>query len=192
MIAMKFDKRFFFDRKAVADIVGKDAAKALGRAGAFVQRRARSSLRRRKKVSSPGQPPSVHSRDSYATLKNIQFQFVPASMSVFVGPVLLNGSQGTPVPGLHEHGLASQIALIRIEPTWYRASRLRWGDKSGDKNEWRRTSVKAARRSTARMAAKGIPAEVKVVNATYAPRPFMGPALAKETPKFPSLFARGA
>jgi hypothetical protein len=45
-VAMKFDKRFFFDRQAVADIVGKAAAKALGRAGAYVQRSARSSMRR--------------------------------------------------------------------------------------------------------------------------------------------------
>lgn len=192
MIAMKFDKRFYFDRKAVADIVGKDAAKSLGRAGAFVQRRARSSLRRRKKTSNAGQPPSVHSQDSYATLKNIQFQFVPASMSVFVGPVLLNGSSGTPVPGLHERGLSAQVALWRLDPTWYRKSRLRWGDKTGERNKWVRSSPKAARRSTAKLNAKGIPTEVKTIRASYPERPFMGPALEKESPKFPSLFGRSA
>ncbi len=34
-----------------------------------IRQRARTSLRRRKKPAKPGSPPSVHSRDSFATLK---------------------------------------------------------------------------------------------------------------------------
>jgi hypothetical protein len=100
-------KKFFFDRKLVQDLLGKKSAKALGKAGSFVQRRSRSSLRRRKKTSSPGQPPSVHSNDSVATLKNIWFALDPGSLSVVVGPLKLNqggeSSAGT-IPALHEFG----------------------------------------------------------------------------------------
>jgi len=102
-------KRFFFNSKEVERILGKRSAKALGRAGAFVQRRARSSLRRRKKSSAPGSPPSVHSSDAVATLKNIWFALDPRSLSVVVGPLqyagksLESNSQGTGA-ALHEFG----------------------------------------------------------------------------------------
>lgn len=163
MIAMKFDKRFFFDRKAVEDIVGKQAAKALGRAGAFVQRRARSSLRRRRKVSSPGQPPSVHSKDKVATLKNIQFQFSPKTMSVLVGPLLLNGSREA-VPGIHERGGSRRVREVLVGKQWREVGRRHPKPKQ----------------------------PVRIRTAQYPERPFMGPALAKEAPKFPTLFGRSA
>lgn len=102
-------KRMFFDRQAVIDAVGRANAKNLSRAGSFVRRSARSSLRRRKRVSEPGQPPSVHSQDRVATLKNIWFVFERRRASVVVGPLRLNGStlQGSnrsTVPELHELG----------------------------------------------------------------------------------------
>ncbi len=96
-------KNLFFDRAMVVREVGKWNAAALSKAGAFVRRRARSSLRRRKKQSAPGMPPSVHSDDAVATLKNILFAYDRSNMSVVIGPVLLNGSQGS-VPALHEFG----------------------------------------------------------------------------------------
>lgn len=200
MIAMKFDKRFFFDRKAVADIVGKQAAKALGRAGSFVQRRARSSLRRRKKISSPGSPPSVHSKDATATLKNIQFQFSPATMSVLVGPMKLNlggSSNWLPVPGLHEHGGTQRIQEWRFNEVELAQHWPGWAKmKSTGKfsNEWRRRDLrwKESSRKRRRHKLSDIGVETRVRSASYPARPFMGPALAKESPKFPSLFGRSA
>ena len=120
-------KQMFFDRQAVIDAVGKANARNLSKAGAFVRRAARSSLRRRKRVSLPGTPPSVHSRDPVASLKNIWFVFDPVSRSVVVGPLKLNGpvrlrgSNRTTVPALHELG---GVAVIREGPRRRRRERL--------------------------------------------------------------------
>ena len=190
-VAMKFDKRFFFDRKAVSDIVGKQAAKALGKAGAFVRRRARSSLRRRKKTSAAGTPPSVHSQDAVATLKNIQFQFSPQSMSVLVGPLKLNGASGAAVPGIQEHGESSTIFQYRFNEHWFRTSKYNWRSARSKKkpsNPWRTRS----KQSIARLRAGNANIETRQVVANYAQRPYMGPALTAELPKFPSLFGRSA
>ena len=75
-------KQLFFDRRLVQNRMSKANRKALSKAGAFIRRRARSSLRRRKRVSAPGQPPSVHSTDGVATLKNILFAYEPNLESV--------------------------------------------------------------------------------------------------------------
>jgi len=146
-------KKMFFDRKAVQDQIGKKNAKALSKAGAFVQRRARSSLRRRKGISSPGSPPSVHSTDRVATLKNILFAYDQRTQSVVIGPLLLNGSAGS-VPALHEFG-----GRVTVRP---------------------------------RMGRRGRQRQPTVRTASYPPRPFMGPALAAEAPKFPSLWVSNA
>lgn len=148
MASVSFDKKqFFFDRQIVIDAVGKAAAKNLSKAGSFIRTSARSSLRRRKASSPPGEPPSVHTKDRVATLKNIWFVFDPANRSVVVGPLKLNGSrlEGSnrkTVPSLHELGGAAVV-----------------------------TSRKRKRR------------------AKYAPRPFMGPAMERELPKFVDLWA---
>jgi hypothetical protein len=141
-------KQFFFDRQIVIDAVGRASAKNLSQAVSFIRRSARSSLRRRKKVSPPGQPPSVHTQDRVATLKNIWFVFDPAQRSVVVGPLKLNGSrlEGSnrqTVPSLHELG---------------------------------GTAVVGGRRKRKR-------------RAKYASRPFMGPAMERELPKFAGLWA---
>jgi hypothetical protein len=140
-------KQFFFDRQIVISAVGVATAKNMSRAGAFIQRAARSSLRRRKSASAPGQPPSVHTNDRVATLKNIWFTFDPANTSVVVGPLKLGrsqlvGSDQPTVPALHEFG---GVAVV------------------GKGNRRRR--------------------------ARYAARPFMGPAMIKELPKFEGLWA---
>ncbi|MEL6896243.1 MAG: hypothetical protein AAFP90_09090 [Planctomycetota bacterium] len=78
--------RFRLNRPTITQMMDRKTRRALIRAGAFVRRRARSQLRRRKRVSRPGQPPSVHSRDKFATLKNILFAFDERSFAVIVGP----------------------------------------------------------------------------------------------------------
>ena len=140
-------KKLFFDRQIVIDAVGKATAKNLSKAGSFIRTSARSSLRRRKSTSPPGEPPSVHSKDRVATLKNIWFVFDPANRSVIVGPLKLErsrleGSDRKTVPSLHELGGAAVV-----------------------KNKKRKR------------------------RARYAPRPFMGPAMQRELPKFEGLWA---
>jgi hypothetical protein len=96
-------KDYFFDRQKVIDRMKKANRRAMSKIGAFIRRRARSSLRRRKKPSPPGKPPSVHSRDRVATLKNILFAYDPRSESLVVGPVKLGMGPET-VPQIHEFG----------------------------------------------------------------------------------------
>lgn len=155
-LSFEASKRYFFDRAKVLAAADAAVLRGLSRLGAFVRRRARTSLRRRKKASAPGSPPSVHSKDNFATLKNILFAYDPARRSVVVGPVRLNGSKGSPtVPELHEFGGTLQVAEAQLSGgRWVRAGLARrFGDKS------RPTRVRAA---------------------TYPARPTMRPALAAE------------
>ncbi len=106
MITTSFEMvEFFFDRPAITNSIDRAERKALSRIGAFVRRRARSSLRIRKRVSMPGETPSIRSRDKAASLKNILFAFQPATHSVLIGPVGLNQlTDGRTVPEIHEFG----------------------------------------------------------------------------------------
>ncbi|HSV28701.1 MAG TPA: hypothetical protein VLL76_04055 [Candidatus Omnitrophota bacterium] len=92
-------KRMFFDRQAV--IVQADAAtrKVLSKFGAFVRRTARGSIRRRKKTSEPGAPPSGHT----GLLKRlIFFAYDPDRRSVVIGPAPLRAK--VEAPPLLEYG----------------------------------------------------------------------------------------
>ena len=166
-VTMKVTK-MFFDRKAVQDMLGKKNAAAMSRALSFIRRRARSSLRRRKGTSAPGSPPSVHSSDDVATLKNILFAFDAASQSGIVGPVKLNQQQylggvlqaGT-VPELHEFGgtLGLREKLVG--------------------KQWRPVGRRKARPGQ----------QTRVRLAKYPARPTMSLALAAESPNITSLWA---
>lgn len=150
-------KDLFFDRAEVQRRIGQARAGALRRQGAFVRTRARSSMRRRKKTSAAGQPPSVHSR-APDYLRQILYAYDERSDSVVVGPVLLNGRSGmmggATVPSLHEHGGTVQIReYLAFGRTWWRM-------------DYR---LKAAKRA---------PKRTRTVK--YPPRPFMVPALERE------------
>src|SRR6185436_86354 len=96
--------------------IGKDTARALSRIGAFVRRRAASSMRRRKSPAAAGSPPSVHSQDKTASLRNILFAYERERQGVVIGPVILNmvtrgarGLSNTTVPQLMEFGGTARI-----------------------------------------------------------------------------------
>lgn len=138
----------FFDRQAVLSVIGKAKTKNLSKAGSYVRRSARSSLRRRRASSLPGEPPSVHTKHPVATLKNIWFVFDRQSRSVIVGPVKLRTSSLTSsnratVPELMEKGGTAVVVKSKVRR-----------------------------------------------RARYEPRPFMGPALKRELPKFEGLWAK--
>jgi phage gpG-like protein len=158
-------KDVFFDRPAVRNALKAPTKKALSKAGAFIQRRARSSMRRksaairrkgkivgfRERTPSPaGSPPFAWSRDKFATLKNILFGYDENRESVIVGPV---GFGRKEVPALHEFGGTAK-----------------------------RTRIKFRRRG-----GRNVPIK-EHYTARYPARPFMGPALAAEAPKLPPLF----
>ncbi len=148
---------YFFDRAKVQRAMHKDNLKRLSKIGAYIRRRARHSLVRRKAISMPGRTPSVRSRDSFQTLKNILFAASPTWESVIVGPVaipsmaLKNSNRGT-VPALMELGGNNRITMTLLGGMW----------------------VLGDARSKYRLA------ETKEVSANYPARPFMGPALYAE------------
>lgn len=154
-------KKSFFDRQKVANRVEKARLKNLSKCGAFVRTAARSSLRRRKRTSLPGQPPSVHSTDAFATLKNILFGYDSTTKGVIVGPVAINGTKQD-VPRLMEKGGFAK----------------------------RRAKYVPARTAKGRLKKRGVDV-VRLRNernVSYEPRPFMGPALRKEMKKFAKVW----
>jgi hypothetical protein len=160
-------KRYFLDRQEVARQIGRANQRALIRAAAFIRRRARSSLRRRRRPSQPGQPPSVHSTNNVATLKNIQFAYDPQSQALVIGPVALTGGQsnfgpqlaGQTVPQVMEFGATVKMREARVGRSW---------------------------RNRPRRVRSGQPIRVRRVK--YQPRPFMGPAFQAEAGNVPSAW----
>lgn len=94
-------KGLFFDRAVVTGAVDKATRRVLSKFGAFVRQRARTSIRKRKAISQPGQPPSSHTG---RLKRHLYFLFSPESRSVVIGPVLLDGVESTDAPRLLEHG----------------------------------------------------------------------------------------
>ena len=92
-------KEMFFDRKKVLDAVDKATRKVFSKFGAFVRTAAKSSIRKRKKISQPGQPPSSH----VGTLKRlIFFGYDTDRRSVVIGPTPFRGK--AEAPPLLEYG----------------------------------------------------------------------------------------
>jgi len=98
--------KLFFDKKAVRDKVDADTRRVLSKFGAFVRRTARSSIRKRKKPSSPGSPPSSHT----GLLKRfIWFGYEPAHRSVVIGPARLTQKGRGEAPSLLEYGGTTRL-----------------------------------------------------------------------------------
>jgi hypothetical protein len=97
-------KDMFFDRKAVLGATDRAARKVLSRFGAFVRTTARHSMRKRKGVSEPGSPPSVH----VGLLKKLLFFGYDAGRkSVVIGPTPLHGT--AEAPPLLEYGGRARV-----------------------------------------------------------------------------------
>ncbi len=98
-------KKMFFDRKAVRSAVDRTARRVLSKFGAFVRRGAKSSIRKRKRASSAGEPPSSHSG---LLKKFIFFGYERDRRSVVIGPARLNQKIGD-APHALEHGGVSTV-----------------------------------------------------------------------------------
>ena len=98
-------KKMFFDRKAVRSAVDRTARRVLSKFGAFVRRGAKSSIRKRKRASSPGEPPSSHAG---LLKKFIFFGYERDRRSVVIGPARLNQKIGD-APHALEHGGVSTV-----------------------------------------------------------------------------------
>jgi hypothetical protein len=98
MIKIKY-KPLFFNTRKLRLLVDEAAIRSMSRFGAYVRTTARRSIRKRKKPSLPGKPPSSHT----GLLKRfIWFGYDPARRSVAIGPAKLNLPGET--PHVLEHG----------------------------------------------------------------------------------------
>jgi len=104
MIDLKF--KMFFNSPRVMAAVDKGTRRVLSRFGAFVRQRAKSSIRKRKKPSAPGSPPSSHSG---LLKKFIWFSYEPNRRSVVIGPARLGGRNRGDAPSLLEYGGTTTI-----------------------------------------------------------------------------------
>lgn len=168
MIGIKVNKSKtkFFDR-AILNATDKAKVKVLSKFGAFVRRTAKGLIRKGKKQSKPGSPPKSHT----GILKRfLYFVYDKNSSSVLIGPAKTNqvffkgiGQPATgTVPSVLEYG--GTIGTLEI---------FKWG-------KWRRADLRSKRRNA------GLPARLR--RSKIAARPYMAPALAKESPKFASLW----
>ena len=101
----------FFDRKRLDRSIGRAKKRNLSRRAAFVRTRARSMLRRRKRVSQPGKPPSIHTKGK-RNLKLILFAYESLTETAIVGPVKFS-AKGHDVPAILEHGGQTTIETGR-------------------------------------------------------------------------------
>ena len=97
MITWKI-KDVFFDRAAVVSAVDAAKRKVLSKAGAFIRQAAKTSIRKRKGTSRPGQPPFSHEG---SLRKRIYFGYDRKSDSVVIGPV---GFTRSVAPHVLEYG----------------------------------------------------------------------------------------
>jgi hypothetical protein len=163
----------FFDRPAVMAAVSAARLRVLRHAGGLLRKLARNSIRKRKKASAPGSPPSSHS----GILKRfIYFAWDSSSRSLIVGPARTNqvffDGDGRPVTGTVPEVLefGGQIGVLEarnpFSGKWGRADLRYRRTNNGGQATWER------RRRTI----------------TIPARPYMGPALLKVTPQFPALW----
>ena len=193
-------RQFFFDRQAVIGRMDKANVRALSRAGAFIRTRARTSLRRRKRSSPPGQPPSVHSTDNVATLKNILFAYEPNNRALVVGPVALNqinqswiDMRTRTVPQVLEFGDVLTVHEWRFTELDNKNDWAGWDKYTSTakfSSQWRRQDQRwrdaARKRRRHRLSDLGV--QTRSRRAIYRPRPFMGPALDAEKDHIPDAW----
>lgn len=100
MVGMKITK-MFFDTKKVISATDRATRRVFSKFGAFVRTAARSSIRKRKRISAPGKPPSSHQG---LLKKLIFFGYDREKQTVVIGPELLHGKATAGATELLEHG----------------------------------------------------------------------------------------
>jgi hypothetical protein len=194
-ISIKAHKAGFFldpeGKRRLLDRVDVETWLMLVKFGAWVRRRAQTSMRRRKwKISPPGSPPYAHT----GLLRNyIEFSYDHTRKAVVIGPTRLNTAE-TRVPALLEFGgpAMRRFRVHRKQEVQVRAKPAVRGVRRPKKrlariatffrSWWNKTLWgKAAKKKPA--VANPHPDTVLLYSAsmaprpvTYRPRPYMGPA----------------
>lgn len=154
----------FFDRRTVIAAIGRGAALAMGRQGAYVRAIARNSMKVRQGASPPGQPPYAHERKIKDLL---YYAFDKRSLTTVVGPVQLGKSRA--LETLEKGGKFAISGIINRQGEFIPLYGMTPEGRRAAQN-----SGKLVRRSF-----------------DIAARPYMKPALIKAKPKLKS-FWKGA
>lgn len=80
-------KQMFFDRKRVMSGVDRQTRQVFNRLGALTRKIAKQSIRYRKAVSLPGDPPSCHGKGRWGLRGLIYYGYEPTRRTVVIGPV---------------------------------------------------------------------------------------------------------
>jgi len=100
-----FNTKFYLDKKAVIDAVGKAEAKVMGRTGALVRTIMKRSMKKKKGHAPAGQPPYKHQEN----LAKVEFAFDPKSHSVVIGPAKLGNGKA---PEIQDKGGTVKVSGI--------------------------------------------------------------------------------
>jgi hypothetical protein len=160
-VSINGTKGAFFNTKIVTSATDKATAKALSKAGAFVRTAAKSSLRYAKKSATPGQPPKVH-----------RVGFTKSHTNKKTGVVKTRTV--SPLKELLFFAYVPETKTVVIGPMDYRGSKAK-GYKVPTVLEKGGAITLKRGKDTRTLTLKG--------------NPFMRPAMVKESPKFPGLFA---
>lgn len=135
-------KRAFFDRGAVAKFLDAKTRKVLSKFGAYVRRRAQTSMKtppkksyaaaarlrkaglgNRSPVSPPGSPPFAHAGGKKLLRKLLFFAYDPGKKTVYIGPLRLGRTANQHVPKVLEEGgtIARKLKSGAVKRGRYRA-----------------------------------------------------------------------
>jgi hypothetical protein len=191
MIGIKLDKsKFFFESKDKQRIfagVDKAQARNLNKSGGFIRTVARRSMRRRKKASQPGQPPSARTQSPSHPLgpllkERLFYQFDPSTKTVVVGPQKLNTiaydgatqMRGTIPQTLEFGGSMSQMQYL--------------DERDG---KWRKYDARyRARGFSQKVYGRGVMKTIKLrrKQINIAARPYMAPAYKQSEPRLAGVW----
>lgn len=175
MFGFKIDqsKSFFFDVPRVIKAMDETSRRGLSKAGAFVRRTAKGLIRKVGKSGKPSQPGNPPKSRTGVLRDFIFFAWDPSARSVVIGPaktnqVFFNGA-GQPVKGTVPEVLEYGGSIGILE--WFLPSQ----------QKWTRADLRSRRKIDER--------QTRIRTVKIEARPYMGPALDKEMPKFPGLWS---
>ena len=103
-------KQMFFDRDKVRKRTDAGTRRVLSRFGAYVRTTAKHSIRKRKRISDPGEPPSSHTG---LLRRFIFFGYDRDRRSVVIGPMRLNQKVGDAPAALEYGGTSTVVEGLR-------------------------------------------------------------------------------
>lgn len=106
MLTIHATTKLFFTTDRVIRAVDAATRRNLSRFGAFVRSDARHSIRKRKRPSAPGQPPTNRTG---LLKRHIYFAYDAAKKSVVIGPARLGGVKGDGAPRTLEYGGSAKV-----------------------------------------------------------------------------------